>query len=113
MLNPESLKSYEAMIRWEATIAAHKCGATMFEKPVCIEATFTFAMPASWSKKKREGLIYRSHNSAPDLSNLVKAIEDGMNGVIFADDRLVSVLQCRKVWGEKDSIEVKVYPADL
>ena len=49
---------------------------------------FRFRIPESWPKWQRDlaarGLVH--HTKKPDCSNLVKAIEDACNGVLFGDD---------------------------
>lgn len=112
-INPAKLKAYEAMVRWEAVIAMKKLGLKLFEKPVTLEVAFWFETPKSWSKKKADALLYRGHPSKPDLSNLVKAVEDGMIGVVYVDDALISSIIARKQWAPRDAIIIKVYPSDL
>ncbi len=64
---------------------------------------FTLPMPKSWSGRKRAEMNGQPHTQKPDLSNLVKAIEDA----VMKDDSAVHTMAARKVWGERGSIEVR------
>jgi len=67
--------------------------------PIVLRIFATFEPPASWSRNKVADHLHRPHIGLPDLDNIAKAICDGLNGVVFKDDRQVYELQCRKVWG--------------
>lgn len=79
-----------------------------FVGPVSLSVVATFAMPASWSKRKRAELRGCYHLQKPDSSNIVKAIEDGLNLIAYADDAQVAEQVCVKVWGEDNSTKVTV-----
>lgn len=50
-----------------------------FEMPMSgIWIKFYMPMPQSWSKKKKAQMNFAPKQSMPDLSNLVKAFEDGL-----------------------------------
>ena len=77
--------------------------------PVSLGIAATFAMPKSWSNKKRAAMAGQHHTQKPDLSNLVKAIEDACNRVLFRDDAQVAVYAgCSKRWGDVDQTIVTV-----
>ncbi|MFO0271525.1 MAG: RusA family crossover junction endodeoxyribonuclease [Gemmatimonadota bacterium] len=50
------------------------------------------------------------HTARPDLSNLVKAIEDALNTIAYDDDAQISELAVRKFYGETDETVVKITP---
>jgi Holliday junction resolvase RusA-like endonuclease len=58
---------------------------------------------AYFSHKKKTGW----HVSRPDIDNIVKAILDGLNGVVFADDASVAQLVASKEYGE-ERVEVQI-----
>lgn len=76
--------------------------------PVGMTVMATFAMPKSWSKKKRAAMAGKPHTQKPDLSNLVKAIEDAANRVLFLDDSQIAAGAQTKVWGDVDQTAVIV-----
>jgi Holliday junction resolvase RusA-like endonuclease len=52
------------------------------------------------------------HTSPGDASNIVKAIEDGLNRVAYVDDRQVADSHVIKHWGDCDSIVVSIWPLE-
>jgi Holliday junction resolvase RusA-like endonuclease len=111
-INHPLLTAYEEHMGHVAVIAMHKAGTHGPVKwPCVLSCGFTFEIPKSWSKRDREaalaGLIH--HTSPPDLSNLVKAVEDGLNRVVWEDDRQVRRIVAEKDWGERNAVEVTVH----
>lgn len=78
--------------------------------PVEMHIRAVFEAPPSWSRKKRAALLGTPHTSKPDLSNLIKAIEDGLNRIAYADDGQIAFQSSRKVWGERAETIVQVEP---
>jgi len=79
-----------------------------FVGPVSLSVRFVFPVPASWSRTKRERAWF--HLSRPDLSNVVKAVEDGLNrsGRWWRDDSQIARLCVEKVYGPAPQIEVEI-----
>jgi Holliday junction resolvase RusA-like endonuclease len=69
-----------------------------------------FAVPKSYSIKKREAALsgLAPFTKSPDLDNLVKIIQDAMNGIIFIDDRQITDLISSKRYGPEDGVRVTV-----
>jgi Holliday junction resolvase RusA-like endonuclease len=68
-----------------------------FEGP--IEMDVTFYMPIVKSRgslAKRSVLEGRYHLARPDLSNMIKFIEDVGNGIIYKDDSIVTKINAEK-----------------
>ena len=70
--------------------------------PVPYEMVVFIPMPKSWSKKKREAMYMKPHQSKPDLDNLVKAFCDAL----YDDDSGVYSIQCAKYWSDENEIKV-------
>ena len=74
--------------------------------PLLLEAVFYFARPQDhYGTGKNEGKVKpsapRFHAKQPDLSKLVRSIEDAMTGVVYRDDRQIAVYgDVRKEWTE-------------
>lgn len=65
--------------------------------PIKLSCCFYFPVPKSWSKKKTALALHKV--SKPDLSNLIKQIEDCGNGILWADDALiVGYYDCYKLY---------------
>ena len=58
-------------------------------------------MPESWSKIKRSEKAGTRHDQKPDLSNIVKAVEDGLTD----DDAGISHINADKFWDGSDEYE--------
>lgn len=75
---------------------------------VVVDVDFVFAIPKSRSKGKRMLRVGDPHTSRPDRGNLLKMLEDVLEGVAYADDAAVFDGRVRKVWGERDETRVTV-----
>ena len=76
---------------------------TATEGPVRLTVRAVFKVPASWPKKKQAAHLWRPHTSKPDLGNVVKEIEDGLNRIAWVDDSQIAEYgPCAKVWGDRD-----------
>jgi len=79
-----------------------------FEMPHCNTwIKFFMPMPASWSKKKKARMNFEPKQSMPDLSNLIKAMEDSL----LAQDNIIWDYRVSKYWYDstKGFIEVVFY----
>jgi len=92
---PRETQIYEQNVKSLAQVAM--IGKAMLQGPVKVTITAYFA------HKKKTGW----HISRPDIDNVVKAILDGLNGVVFADDAVVAQLVASKHYGE-ERVEVQV-----
>lgn len=99
-------RGYEQAVGLAAKVAMG--GREPFSGAVAGWLTFSMPIPASWSHRKaqdaRLGLTLPS--VAPDLDNLCKAILDGLNGVVFEDDKQVVKLCLTKRYADKGRVAV-------
>jgi Holliday junction resolvase RusA-like endonuclease len=67
-------------------------------------------IPASFSKQKRkdalEGIL--KPTKKPDIDNIAKCFLDGMNDIVYFDDKQVVNLHITKVYAETPAVEVMV-----
>jgi Holliday junction resolvase RusA-like endonuclease len=85
------------------------CGAAPFTRPVSLLVQIFVSVPASWSKKRRD-LALRGFIGAtkkPDADNVLKALKDGMNGIVYVDDARVTSITLSKQYGEIPRVEVR------
>jgi Holliday junction resolvase RusA-like endonuclease len=70
----------------------------IFDKAVQMDVVFY--MTKSQSKKNKPTSIY--HSYTPDLSNLIKLLEDAIvdTGVVLTDDRIISIINAQKVYAD-------------
>jgi Holliday junction resolvase RusA-like endonuclease len=108
---PEKTRTYEGMIRTAAMDAM--AGLAPVDVPVEITLSAIFAVPASWSEKKRQAAIRGEIKPAkkPDIDNVIKAWTDAMNGVVFRDDALIVKGSFAKAYGPQALVAVTVRAA--
>ncbi len=66
----------------------------LFTGPLTLNVTFFLPRPKTQSKDK----IGKPSTSKPDLDNLIKFTGDIANGVLFADDCIISCIIAQKVY---------------
>ncbi len=72
---------------------------------------FHIPMPESWSKKKKEKMCFKPHQSTPDLDNLYKAFTDTIFYVSKKEwkakynDSSISFINCHKIRNNEWMIE--------
>jgi Holliday junction resolvase RusA-like endonuclease len=80
-------------------------GGPLFDGPVEVFMTFAFPRPKShYRTGKRSGELRPDapvmHSKKPDCDKLVRAIGDGMTGVVYRDDSQISLLHVDKRYVE-------------
>jgi Holliday junction resolvase RusA-like endonuclease len=72
---------------------------------------FILPMPESWSQKIILAMLGQLHQSKPDLSNLLKALEDAVHP---DDDSLLAwYSEIKKVWGVQGAIVITSSPTPV
>ena len=69
-----------------------------FAESVKVHMEFHMPIPKSFSRKKKESLIGVYHQKKPDISNLIKFVEDALNGILWMDDKLICFLSAKKFY---------------
>lgn len=99
MATPEKTVAYEGLIAHVAHQAMN--GKPPIEGPVFVTLQIRCQVPASWSQKKRlaaeRGEVM--HTTKPDADNVIKAVFDGCNGVVWRDDSQVVGMTVTKKYG--------------
>jgi len=104
MYTPAKTVAYESAV---AMFARQAMGAAEpIPGPVAVSIVATWPIPASWSKKRREGAKWKT--SKPDADNVAKAIGDACNGIVWQDDSQVVDLRCVKLYGAVPGVLVEV-----
>jgi Holliday junction resolvase RusA-like endonuclease len=80
------------------------------EGPIVACIYITLPIPASYSKKRLQACLSGEERpiKRSDIDNFCKAIFDGMNGIVFADDSQVVSLHATKVYGTVGLVEVMI-----
>lgn len=67
-----------------------------------------FEIPTSYSKKKKNELIWEPYPHKPDIDNIAKIILDALNGIAYIDDIQIVQLEVEKCYGEKAEIYLNI-----
>jgi Holliday junction resolvase RusA-like endonuclease len=104
---PKKTSDYEGMIADKAMIAMGP--ATPLETPVAVYIYINHAIPASYSKKRKEACLNRLERPKKmDIDNVCKCVLDAMNGIVYVDDRQVVSLHATKRYDTISSVHVCV-----
>ena len=77
---------------------------------VMLRVIFFMPIPKSTSKIRRKQMIEKSeyHTKKPDLDNLVKLVQDALNGVAWKDDSHIVFTQAIKCYGETPKTDIEI-----
>lgn len=103
---PEKTAAYENLVR----LAYQQAMGDMepFTGPVKLTVKAYMPIPASVSKKRGVEMRGQPHPKKPDTTNVVKAIEDGLNGVAYKDDAQIWSLTAIKTYGVSPRLVVEI-----
>lgn len=107
---PKKTFDYEKYVRMWAEIYMKENCIEPIEEAVRLTVNAFLPIPKSWSisKKKNaeEGVL--KPIGRPDLDNLVKSIQDALNGVAYKDDSQIVESICKKSYSDAPKVEVTV-----
>lgn len=104
---------------WRHAVQVHAVRAyssDLLVEPVRLSLDFVFLRPGSHYYKRKSGRVLRDDapefpDVTPDLTKLVRAIEDALTGVVWRDDcRVVQQVNC-KSYGAIQGAHVLIEPA--
>nr|WP_175867918.1 RusA family crossover junction endodeoxyribonuclease [Burkholderia diffusa] len=106
MHTPKATRRYESAVQAAAKGAMY--GEPPFSMPVALTVSIIVPIPKSWSKRRKQlacdGEI--AATKRPDADNVLKAIKDGMNGIVYWDDSQVVSVVLTKAYGELPRVDV-------
>jgi Holliday junction resolvase RusA-like endonuclease len=80
------------------------------DTPVTVAIYIRVGIPTSFSKQKHkdalEGIL--KPTKKPDIDNIAKCFLDGMNDIVYLDDKQVVNLHITKVYAETPAVEIMV-----
>ena len=77
----------------------------MYTNPLELDK-FYMPVPASWSKKKKARMNFEPKKSMPDLSNLIKAMEDSL----LKQDNIIWDYRVSKYWYDSVKGFIEISP---
>jgi crossover junction endodeoxyribonuclease RusA len=106
--------SKSKLLSWRSVVAAEAAKAFQatllpapLDVPLLLRVLFVLPRPASAPKRR----VYPDRK--PDLDKLLRALKDGMTGVIYTDDARVCRVVAEKVYGAPARAEVEVRLLDF
>ena len=105
---PEKTRTYETLIK-DAAIEAMGSSEPL-ETPVSLYLYIRVPIPKSCTKKRLEAIDNGSEKPTkkPDASNILKSVEDGMNGVVYHDDSQIINIHVTKVYSSLPGVDICV-----
>lgn len=111
---PAETRNYEQIVRLEYE---RQIGGLRFPKEDAIGMKILIVkpIPKSTSKRRREMMLVNKiyPGKKPDSSNVVKAIEDGLNGVAYVDDTQIVHHEVDAVYGEQPRVDIVLWAVGL
>ncbi len=111
LYTPKETTDYENRVKAAAARAWGDAEPSL--RPIELQVTIYAEIPESWSKWKREAATRGEilPTGVPDVDNIVKAVSDAMNGVVYRDDGQVVTVDAVKLYaaeGAEAYVEVAV-----
>lgn len=105
---PEKTRTYETLIKDAARQAMGV--SEPLETPVSLYLYIRVPIPASATKKRLQAIADGSEKPTkkPDASNVLKSVEDGMNGVVYKDDSQIVNIHVTKVYSSEPGVDICV-----
>jgi Holliday junction resolvase RusA-like endonuclease len=105
---PADTASYENLVKVLAMQAM--AGQPPLEGPVRVDLYASYPIAASWPKKKKADAAAGTWRCTvkPDIDNVLKAVWDAINGVVFKDDAQVVQVTAIKRFSETPGVAVFV-----
>jgi len=105
---PEKTRTYETLIKDAARQAMGV--SEPLETPVSLYLYIRVPIPASATKKRLQAIADGSEKPTkkPDASNVLKSVEDGMNGVVYKDDSQIVNIHVTKVFSSEPGVDICV-----
>lgn len=87
-------------------------GRELLDGPLSLTVQAIFQQPKGWSKKRCLAALLSPewHTGRPDGDNILKAVGDGLNGIVWRDDSQVARCVITKAYGETPGLTVEVTP---
>jgi Holliday junction resolvase RusA-like endonuclease len=103
---PAKTKNYETLVR--ELFAVKYPDFTPLDAPIDMTICAYRSIPKSASKRDRAAMAAGEirPTGKPDISNIIKIVEDALNGVAYRDDSLVVLVSGAKYYGARPRTEI-------
>lgn len=105
---PAKTRHYSEDLAWAAKIAMK--GRKPLLGPLKANVTAFFAVPPSWTMRKRDAALAGSvfPTGRPDCDNVQKEAWDALNGIVFADDAQIVKAEVSKIYAEQPKLRIEI-----
>lgn len=110
LYTPAKTVSYESLVAMAATQAM--AGRPPLDGPVVLVLDIALPVPQSWSKKRQAAALadITPPTTKPDCDNVLKAICDAANNIVWRDDVQVVDVVLRRRYRETPGVHVAIEP---
>lgn len=104
---PEATANYENLIK---TLFLEKYPSyEPTDDPVNLNVVAVYEIPKSWSKKKKIAAAeHKIFPGRPDIDNILKVCQDGLNNVAYLDDAQIKKATVSKVYGDRPGVTILI-----
>lgn len=105
---PEKTRTYEELVSWCAK--GVMMGNDPMQGAIYLYLVIGLQIPKSWSNKKRiqAELGEIPAIKKPDADNVLKAVKDAMNGIVYADDSQITMMTIIKKYSPEPKVKILV-----
>lgn len=109
---PDATAKYENLVK---VMYMQQCGKIRLTGALQADIKVFYAIPQSWSKKRREEACKgeKRPQIKPDCDNVAKVILDSLNGVAYDDDKQVVTLSVNKYYSDTARVEVELSEVEV
>lgn len=114
LYDPKKVAAFKRQLGMLAKQQMLDRGLEPYNGPLEVRMEFYRPVQASLSKKERARRLSGAHRPTvkPDLSNYIKALEDGLNGIIWIDDNRIVQITAEKKYSDRPRIVIEVNKVD-
>ena len=98
--DPQYLVKRNCLVEFKAQLLEQGKYDVPSDKGFRVDFEFYFAMPKSWSRKKKDRMIGEKHLVKCDVDNAIKFALDVLTGTIWSDDSQVYCISAFKEWAD-------------
>ena len=109
---PAKTAQYERAVRQAYNLSYY--GADALTTPVELQITAYMPIPESWPRSKKAAALAEviKPTVKPDGSNILKCIEDALNGLAYQDDKQIVKGTFKKLYGAWPHVDVEIWSED-
>lgn len=105
---PAKTVAYEGLIALAGQQVMQDFQREPIDGPIYLTVCAYFAFPKAMTEKKRLAKPIHWHTAKPDGDNVLKAVGDGLNGIVWKDDSRIAFAKISKEYSDRPRLEIIV-----